>query len=344
VGFPRGAESGISMLPTSGTANVQLIAVDFPDARGTSIELRDARSQISEFNRWFDSTSRGRLSFRWQFPEKWFRMSKPVTDYRYVKGDMTRFREIATEMIAISDPDVDYTNSDFVFVLFPRSIKLGSPDVGHANNAIPSDEGPIRNLFGGAEYFYERGFELWSFWVHEWAHPMGLAGHTPRSQVSIMDDQNGKSVVLNVWDAFLAGWLEADELYCMPAGMKRLGISLLPLERNVRGPRGVVVPITETNGLVIEAHRAEGWGKRMGKGVKGLSVYWIDTTKDTDRYAGSSGYIDSDLGDRWADNVVPVGTKRNLDLLVVGDVVSYHGVTVRYVGTGAAESVIITRD
>ena len=343
VGFPRGDSYGTPTLPTSGLAKVQLIAIEFPDALGTDSELRDAEAQIAEFNRWFDFNSNGTLSFEWQFPKQWFRMSKPVPQYGFQKGVRDKVHVIATEMISLADPHVDFSGSDFVFVLFPRTITLGEPDVGTANDYLQSSEGRIKNLFGGAEYFYKRNFELWSFWVHEWGHPMGLAGHTPRSGISIMDNQNGHSVVLNSWDAFFTGWLGSDQLYCMPTTMTSLEISLVPLERMQHGPRGVIIPVTETNALVVESHRAEGWGTRMGKGRYGLAVYWVDTTMDTDRYAGSSGYIDTDAGARWADHVVPTGKSRIYDLLLAGDTVTYKGITVNFVKTGDVDTVVISR-
>ena len=39
VGFPRGDSWGTPTLPTSGKANVQLLAIEFPNAAGTSAEL-----------------------------------------------------------------------------------------------------------------------------------------------------------------------------------------------------------------------------------------------------------------------------------------------------------------
>ena len=81
----------------------------------------------------------------------------------------------------------------------------------------------------------------------------------------------------------------------------------------------------------------------MGKGVYGVSVYWVDTTMDTNRYAESSNYIDTDLGDRWADNLIPPGTTRKFDLLQVGDSVTYRGVKVTFSKTGDYDTVSIVR-
>jgi hypothetical protein len=352
VGFPRGDADGSPILPTLGKANVQLLAIDFPGAAGTGAELMAAEKEIEEYNRWFEFTSRGALSFNWQFPKQWMRMSKPTAEYNLKKGDRATVLPMAQEVVSLADPVVDFINSDFVFVLFPKSIKLGVPDLGMHNWRVETNEGPVKNLFGGAEYFYSNRFDLWSFWIHEWGHPMGLAGHAPRSSISIMDNQNGSSVVLNVWDTFFAGWLGSDELYCMPLQEKSKEITLIPLERFQRGPRGLIVPITDTNALVIESHRAEGWGKRMlnfdyggqSSVSGGVSVYWVDTTKDTNRYVGTEGtYMDTDAGEKWADHVVPAGVKRPFDLLIKGDKVTYRGVTVEFVKTGDYDTVRITK-
>jgi len=357
VGFPRGDAYGTPTLPTSGRANVQLVAVDFSDAIGTAKELDVAQLEIDEFNKWFEFNSNTTLSFNWQFPKRWLRMSKPTASYALKKGDRATVLPMAQEVVTITDPFVDFTNSDFVFILFPRTIKLGEPDLGMANWRVESAEGPVKNLYGGSEYFYDRGYDLWSAWVHEWGHPMGLAGHAPRSSISMMDDHTGKSAVLNVWDAFFSGWLGSDQVYCMPFAETSREVTLIPLERMQHGPRGVIVPLSNTNALVIESHRAEGWGKRLldtsyGEGytadaVKiaayGVTVYYVDTTMDTDRYGQGSTTKDSDVGDKWADNIIPPGTWRNFDLLLQGDKVSYRGVTVEFVKTGDYDTIKITK-
>ena len=337
IGFPRGT-SGTPTLPSTGVSNIQLIAVDFSDAVGTAEELTAADAQIAEFNKWFDFTSNGTKSFNWQYPKRWLRMSRPTPNYALVKGDRATVIPMGQEIISLADPIVDFTGSDFVFVLFPKNIQLGSPDLGFANWEVNSAEGTVRNLFGGAEYFYSNNYELWSFWIHEWGHPMGLAGHSPRSNLSIMDNQNGSSVVLNVWDTFFTGWMGADELYCMPSTQSALETQLIPLERLQRGMRGVIVPISTTEALVVESHRAEGWGSRLGAGTYGVLVYYIDTTKDTDRSGESQGIVK----ETWAQYVTPA-TTNTYKLLLQGDTVTYKGITVTLAKTGDVDTVRITK-
>ncbi len=345
IGFPRGTSENTPALPSTGVSNIQLIAIDFSDAVGTDAELTAVETQVSEFNKWFDFASNGSKSFNWQYPKRWLRMSKPIPGYALVKGDRATVLPMAQEIVSLADPLVNFSNSDFVFVLFPRTVHGLNDGIGMANWQVDSAEGPVKNLFGGGEYFYNNNYDLWSFWIHEWGHPMGLAGHSPRSNLSIMDNQNGSSVMLNVWDSFFAGWMGSDELYCMPNSATTLETQLIPLERLQHGMRGVVVPISSTEALVVESHRAEGWGSKLGPGTYGVLVYYIDTTKDTDRSGEQQGIVK----EAWSKYVTP-NTDTNPDpsnatnkLLLLGDTVTYKGITVTLTKTGDVDTVKITK-
>ena len=337
VGFPRGGD-GTSMLSTAGVSKVQLIAVDFPDAAGTESELNIAQDQIAEFNRWFDFTSNGSKSFSWQFQKRWFRMSKNIGDYGLRYGDRNSTLPMAQEMVNISDSSIDYSNSDFVFVLLPKSNRLLVDGIGAINWPTISNEGPVTSLWGGGDYFYRNNYNIWEAWVHEIGHTMGLPGHSPWSNLSMMANQNGNSVMLNVWDTFFAGWYGSDELYCLPSTATRFESKLIPLERLQRGMRGIVIPISSTEGLVVESHRAEGWGSRLGNGNYGVLVYYVDTTKDTDRSGEQQGIVK----EAWSKYITPPVTNK-FNLLLQGDSVSYKGLTVKVVATGDNDTVLITR-
>ncbi len=109
--------------------------------------------------------------------------------------------------------------------------------------------------------------------------------------------------------------------------------------------RGVIVPISATEGLVVESHRAEGWGSKLGAGTYGVLVYYIDTTKDTDRSGESQGIVK----EAWSKYVTPT-TDTSPDpsnalnkLLLQGDTVTYKGITVTLTKTGDVDTVRITK-
>jgi hypothetical protein len=53
--------------------------------------------------------------------------------------------------------------------------------------------------------------------------------------------------------------------------------------------------------------------------------------------------MDSDLGEKWGDHVVPAGVLRPFDLLLEGDTVTYKGISVMFARTGLYDTVRITK-
>ena len=80
----------------------------------------------------------------------------------------------------------------------------------------------------------------------------------------------------------------------------------------------MIVPVTATEELVLESHRAECWGSKLGAGTSGVIVYCIDTTKDVDRSGASFGLA----GEAWSKYVTLLTTDSN-SLLLQGDTVTY---------------------
>jgi hypothetical protein len=84
-------------------------------------------------------------------------------------------------------------------------------------------------------------------------------------------------------------------------------------------------------------------GGNLNTASYGVAVYWIDTTKDTNRYAGSSGFTDTNAGEKWGDYIVPSGKSHAFNLLTVGETVEYRSVNVTFSSTGAYDTVRITK-
>lgn len=350
VAFPLGGRYGGDRLPATGTISVALIAVDFSDAVGTDQQLTETGRQVEEVNRWLQYNSNSRLSFNWRTHLTWIRMPQASTSYTWTEPG----RQTTAQLILdATDPSFNYSGIDFVFVLLPNSIGEHTRDgVAAINKTLSTSEGTIKHLFGGGKFFYERENgaprELWSAWIHELLHPVGLPGHGIRMNVDIMNNQNGKSVVLSAWDAYMLGWLDASENYCMVAGqLSRVQARLVPLERRQRGLRSLMVRLNDTQVIIVESRRAEGWGARLGAGQYGLLVYVIDATQDIDRsnegvWDGISSYQTFASVLRPAD-VSASEFKLRERLVYQGESVTFGGVTIELTLTGDTDLVTITR-
>lgn len=359
IGFPRKTGTALPLLPNEGTANVQMIAVDFPESPGTQDLLEMAEADISATNKWLEFYTNKKLSFSWQFHKSWLRMPKSWTDYGYVKGSGAKADEIGRAIVDVSDQYIDFSESDIVFVLFPRNLSRGGDYeiIGFSNRAIKSNEGLVKNFWGFSDpKSYGFSFSNMGYFIHEYSHLMGIPGHAPRGP----DLMNGGGSFIKVWDSFLAGWLDEGELYCMPTSQKSLKTSLIPLQRLQHGLRGIIVPLSSTNALVVEAWRDEGEWETLLYGRQGVAVYWVDTTKNLVRYEGGSRIIgsdsgddgayvyDTDLGETYSQFLSPFTENYRMPttlrhLLHRGESISYKGLTVKVLSLGDFPEVEVTR-
>ena len=280
----------------------------------------------------------------------------------------------ATEMVDLADPFIDFTDNQFVYFLFPKTTTGIDPHIGNFHVNVPSDEGPINKLWGGGRFFYQTldyygdPHEFWTVWVHEIGHTWGLAGHAPvailgteqelgsyDTDLHIMGTQDALHKVFSVWDQWLLGWLPENEVYCLPASqLDTTDVELVALERSGEsGYRTAMVPLTESSILVVESHRSEGYGARAAPVGNAVVVYVVDTTLDYDRSLESGGGI---ALDRFAFYLAPsltdaersergVSSRARRDpFLILGESVTYEGVTVTVTQSDEHDVVRITRN
>ena len=350
VAFPLGDRSGSTRLAEIGVSTVALLAVDFPDAVGTLQELTAVSTQVEAANLWLAHFSAGRKAFDWRTNLTWIRMPKASTEYSWKEPSRVSTAQAIVDQV---DSTFNFSGIEFIFVVLPKALGSHARDGAIAiNRSLHSSEGRLSNFFGGGTFFYEteNGYEreLWSAWIHEWLHPVGLPGHGSRMNLDVMNNQNGKSVVLNAWDSYLLGWSDWTETYCVDAAtLTNIRLRLVPLERRQRGLKSIMVRLSDSEVLVIESRRAEGWGSRLGVGNYGLMVYVINATRDINRadegsWDGVSNYETYSTVLRPA-SVSANDFKLRERLVYEGESVSYAGITVALSATGDNDLISITR-
>jgi hypothetical protein len=170
-----------------------------------------------------------------------------------------------------------------------------------------------------------------------------------------MGTQDALHKVFSVWDQWLLGWLPEDEVYCLPASqLSRTDVELVALERSGEsGYRTAMVPLTESSILVVESHRSEGYGARAAPLGNAVVVYVVDTTLDYDRTRESGEGI---ALDRFSFYLAPsltdseraargVSSRARRDpFLILGESVTYEGVTVTVAQSDEHDVVRITRN
>jgi len=295
IGFPRSL-SGM-LTPTEGVAALAAVAVDFPDFRGAPEELEILSENANNFDAWLANESAGRLSTTWQIHESWITMSKPAADYKVQGRGTEPYQALSTEIVDEVLKVMDLNNLDELFVYFPESITNEDQDLEDEFQTILPQIGlpyreydltRIRNMKGSGTISKRGDNVLWAIWSHEFLHSLGLQIHNPAGMGFIDNDANF-SLTLSGWSRWILGWLDDTQVACLDGVIEAVEVDLIPLEADplVPGVRMALIPLTETTGILIESHRAEGYSANNGRGkgqgigpdgTYGLLAYFVDTT------------------------------------------------------------------
>jgi len=285
-GFPRISDR----LRTTGSVATAVIMVDFSDAPAT-LSPQEAFSKISGATATFDEISYGKLNYTFVPSFKWYRMSKPSTDYAPLNQSFDSHRAYILEALTLADAETDFSKLDnFIVLANPNAKGLGYSGPAFSairGNGVTFDGKYFANGATSAADLLGWG----SIWLnHEITHAMGMV-----DLYSFKDDATSPmkgafkftgefsymglsaftsaSPSLLAWERWVLGWIEDDQIVCMNGSTLTQIISAV---ESVGGIKAVVIPLGGTKVLVVESRRAIGLDKKMSK--VGALVYLVDSS------------------------------------------------------------------
>lgn len=285
-GWPRITERS----KTTGTVNATVIMVDFSDAPAT-MTPQAAFAKISGATATFSEVSYGQLNYAFNPQYKWYRMSKPSTQYAPLNQSFNSHRAYIAEAAALADAEVNFSTTDNIII-------LANPDargLGMAGPALAAIRGSGITLDGkyisnGATSAYDLN-DWKSIWLnHEITHTMGLVdvyaatrenaansydGHRYVGEFSYMglSSFDGNAPSLFAFERWNLGWLDDSQIFCSSA--KEISQLITPVQ-SAGGIKAVIVPLSRTKALVVESRRAIGLDKNIAK--TGALVYIVDSS------------------------------------------------------------------
>jgi M6 family metalloprotease-like protein len=285
-GWPRITERS----KTTGTVNATVIMVDFSDAPAT-MTPQAAFAKISGATATFSEVSYGQLNYAFNPQYKWYRMSKPSTQYAPLTQSFLTHRAYIAEAAALADAEVDFSSTDNIIILAnPDARGLGMAGPAFAairGNGLTLDGKYISN---GTTSAYDLNY--WkSIWLnHEITHAMGLVdvyaatrenaansydGHRYVGEFSYMGFSSfeGNAPGLFAFERWNLGWLEDSQIVCSSA--KEISQLVTPVQ-SAGGIKAVIVPLSRTKALVVESRRAIGLDSKIAK--TGALVYIVDSS------------------------------------------------------------------
>lgn len=333
-------------LSAMGELRIAIIPVDFANAPGVGNPSAILAKEVAEITAWGDFFSRGKMKYRPSLASPtWLRAPKGAEWYVCVecqKGAAESKQPMAVglqELINLADPGYDFSNTDFVYFLFPYEAesKFGTSMYFHSTT-INTAEGPqqvsVYGERGGSSQPEANLSPVWAHLVHEVLHFQGWIGHGPYNDTSIMTNDGGASQAVTSWEAFMAGWFGAQEIVCLEAASlsNPVHITMSPLDRMENKPLSVMVRLSDEEILVIERRSTGKYSdfdtatnyRGQLKDLNHFTAYWVNVNEP---YVRVDGRDFADIGLNFWSYVLENGQLR------ITSSVSYKGVTVKVVGS-----------
>ena len=287
-GWPRITDR----MRTTGTINVQVIMVDFPDAIA-KMTPQAAFAMISGASATFSELSYGKMNYNLIPNYKWYRMKSNSTSYAPLNKSFQTHRAYIAEALEMADPDIDFSNTDaFVILANPDSTGIG--DSGPAFSSVFGRGFTLDGKYIANGVTSSHDLNFWkSIWLnHETTHTMGLVDvyaatpgggtdywdwHRYTGQFSLMGwssfDANAPG--LFAYERWYLGWLDDAQINCSATDTTQL---ITPVESS-GGVKALIIPLTQTKEIVIESRRPIGLDKNLKK--SGAVIYLVDSTKQS---------------------------------------------------------------
>jgi len=273
-----------SALPPTGDLKVVIIPIDFSNAVGIGNPGEMYADDLKKITDWSNFFSRGKMTYKPVLASKsWIRAPKGA-DWYTRKGEKGATIELQSplnalqELISASDQFVDFTDTKFVYFIFPESAEknYGTSIYSGIISTVPvkTSEG-IQQIssygeLGGAYMSADRT-NIWDHLIHEILHFQGLAGHGPLngSPLGIMQNQWGNSQAIISWEAFMLGWFGDTEVICIEkdAITSSVSVTLGSIDKFDSKPVSVIIKLSDTEVIVIEK-RADGIFTNFGASKK----------------------------------------------------------------------------
>lgn len=287
-GFPRYS----SRLNSTGTVNVTVLMIDFPDSVA-SMSVGTAYAKISGAKQLFSDMSYTRLNYNMSQPANtWFRMPKASTQYNF--GSYQSHLAYVQDAVTAADATVDFSTTDsLVIIANPDTTTISAIGPSLALNpgyGVTADGKEMLNIVTSGNDLNTAGY----IWLnHEVTHTLGLVDLYALAPVSssfsdMLPFTGGFSYMgissltalfapsLTAWERWVLGWIDDSQVQCEnPRSTGELTALITPLN-DVGGKKAVIVPVGATKVVVVESRRQQGLDSNLSK--PGALVYTVDSS------------------------------------------------------------------
>ncbi len=306
LGIPR--HPGFA--PSTGTVEIAVLFADYSNARATtSPDQQLALLEAATMSQYFSEVSYGQMELVVKPYATWINLPESSGHYSGLIGDGSdeAERTLIQDVVALADPNVDFSTTDAVFVIANPQASDGTDgpwlvSVAEDTQGIQADGATIRSglILGTsvqdpsdpllAEALRNNVFSRYL------ALTMTLMRHGYRDRdiyPNLTDDERNAatgsfSIMAAATDAAHApgmfaferwqlGWLNDTQIFCQTGGEETTDLAAI---EQADGTKAVMVPLGERAALVVESRRASGVDQELVK--EGALVYTVNTAVEQD--------------------------------------------------------------
>ena len=263
-----------SLLPATGEVDIAIVPIDFSNAVGSGSPGTMFSDDVRSIEEWAPFASAGNMTYDVDLVStSWIRAPRGAEWYTHYEGgkspvpDLQTRTEALQELISVADDNYDFTDTDFVYFVFPYKAEqqFGTANYINYKVRVETKDGPVDLTAYGEMGGYQNQSSwsrsrIWEHLIHELLHYQGLIGHGPVNggNWNIMQNQFGASAMTSGWESFLAGWLSEDQVLCVEA--EDIGsatdLELTSLDVGGTDAEIAIVKMSEAEVVVIELRRS----------------------------------------------------------------------------------------
>ena len=276
---------------------VQVIPISAPDsAKSVKSPGEDYDVYLDFIKSWAEYSSDGESNIQIRVPKNYLPFSKNLATYglthmnNFDNPENIRF---ANDLISEVDPAIDFSGTDAVLVVVP-------PGTQHRvfQQAVVKDfntsEGKIKSgmtttplTLTGLDQLDDANKRLSNFivpywWLHEFYHAgyglmdhHGPQGSTDKYGLGEWTLMSGNGGDLSAWEKWILGFITDSQVHCLNTTQSQTRW-IAPSSVKTNEKKLIVIPITQTKGIIIESIRPAGLYYKIPKASNGVLIYVAD--------------------------------------------------------------------
>jgi len=256
------------------------VLIDFNERLGTTSRNEYERFNIKQIEEFYKYNSYGKSQLTIEVMDKLIYIDGSINDYQKSETHPALFAKIISQLKGLVNLD---SYSGYIFTSPAAGPRLG------AGYATSTEIGPMVWM-GGISPKTDGFVELWKMLAHEIGHMYGLPdlyftlygnlnleGKTV-GPFDLMDGITGISNSLNFNHRWILGWLAEEQVICRVPTEEPYTLELTPISESDNGVKGVILPLSETTAILVEA-RVRTKFDTLTPDQEGVLVYFLDTKK-----------------------------------------------------------------